>query len=129
MKKNLDAPFENLEMMRSLLYEDIDLAAELHRNSNSEATRRILVRSYFTLFEGEIYALKQAILSFEYLLSPLPQTHSSNSYIRLFTEEEKAMLEEFSYDMSSGGKARKVNYYPRIPENVKFTFNMFCPIS
>lgn len=126
MKKDLEAPFRNLEMMRSLLYQDIDLAADLHRKLNTEATRRILVRAYFTLFEGEIYALKQTILSFEYVLSHIPQTHNSNSYIRLFTEEEKAMLEEFSYDMSSGGKARKIDYYPRMPENVKFTFNMFC---
>lgn len=118
---------ENFQQIADVLTEDVKQAEQLYQASPSEFSRRVLIKTLFTYLEGHLYAFKQTVLAFEYILNPFGNLipRASGSYIVLFSDEEKAMLQEFTYDMGSGGKARQRDYFPKLEENVKFLVQVF----
>lgn len=123
---NIEA-FQNFNRITSVLLEDVQLARSQYQQTPTEYSRRVFVKTLFTYLEGHLYAFKQSVRAFEYALNPYGDIipHAPNSWIVLFTEEEKAMLEEFTYDMGSGGKARKRLFCPQFEDNVKFLVRVF----
>jgi hypothetical protein len=119
--------YKNFLQITDVLEEDIRLARTQCQQTISEYSKRVLIKTIFTFFEGHLYAFKQAILAFEYILNPWKNLvpGAKESRMVLFTEEERAMLEEFTFAMDSGGKARKRDYYPKFEDNIKFTVQIF----
>ena len=123
----MNPAFEEFQRVASLLLGDIDAAAELHRRAATEFSKRTLIKTSFTYLEGHLYAFKQAVLALEHVLVPIliPSSRVTDSRIILFSDEERAMLEEFSYDLGSGGHARRKTYHPKLTDSIKFTANVF----
>jgi hypothetical protein len=118
---------QNFLQIADVLEEDIKLARVECQQAPSEYSKRVLIKTIFTLCEGHLYAFKQAVLAFEYILNPWENLvpGAKESRMVLFTEEERAMLEEFTYVMGSGGKACKQVYYPKFKDNMKFVAEIF----
>src|SRR5436190_1440643 len=93
--------FEEFDRVVAALGADVHSADTLHVTAPSDFTARTLVKTCFTFLEGHLYAFKQTVLSLEYVLNPfgglIPRARESR--IVLFTEAEKAMLKEFTYDL------------------------------
>lgn len=119
--------FKEFRQVAGVLLEDINAATALHRNAATEFSKRTLIKTSFTYLEGHLYAFKQAVLALEHVLVPMsiPSSRVVNSRVILFTDQERAMLEEFTYDLSSGGHARRKTYYPKLTDSIKFTTNVF----
>jgi len=113
------------EKLVDILLSDVREAEKAHRLLSTDFTRRTLVKTLFTYLEGHLFAFKQLLLSLEYQLAPALPYPRMETKIVLYSEEERAMLEEFSYDLASGGRARRHTYNPRFGDNVKFAFSMF----
>lgn len=113
------------ERVRAVLWEDVIFAKESAANSPGEASLRSLIRAYFAFLEGDLFAFKQIILSMEKHLVRFSLPDPAETRMVIFSDEEKAMLKEYSYDLASGGKARKTSYHPRLADNIKFALRMF----
>lgn len=121
----MNAAIDQFKNVQQALTDDVAAAKGLHAARESDFTRRMVVKTMFTYLEGHLYALKQVILDFEHILNPWQLQGIKDSRIVLFTDEERAMLEEYTYDLSSGGVARKTLYLPRFADNIKFAFTLF----
>ncbi|HZL78243.1 MAG TPA: hypothetical protein VFC17_05270 [Candidatus Limnocylindrales bacterium] len=119
---------ENLQQIDNTLGTDVEKAQKLYVSSPSDFSKRVLVKTIFTYLEGHIYAFKQTVLAMEEILKhPMSGLipRSVKSWVALFSDQEKAMLQEFTYEMGSGGKACKRNYSPRFEDNIKFLIKTF----
>ena len=90
---------------------------------NSHFAKRILIRTLFTYLEGCLHARKQETLALEEILCAY-QFPRGESRILIFSEAEKHMLRETTFDLS-GSKARETTYYPKLGDNIKFTLTLF----
>lgn len=118
---------QNFLQIADVLEADIKLARGQCQQEPSEYSKRMLIKTVFTFCEGHLYAFKQAVLAFEYILNPWKNLvpGAKESRMVLFTDEERAMLEEFTFAMGSGGKACKQVYYPKFKDNIKFVVQIF----
>jgi hypothetical protein len=119
---------ENLQQIDVTLGTDVEEAQKLYVNSPGEFSKRVLVKTIFNYLEGHLYAFKQTVLAMEEILKhPMSGLHprSVKSWVALFSDEEKAMLQEFTYEIGSGGKARKRDYFPRLTT----TLNLWSRLS
>ncbi|MGA2801715.1 MAG: hypothetical protein ABSE97_05015 [Verrucomicrobiota bacterium] len=89
---------QNFLQIADVLEEDIQLARTQCRQAPSEYSKRVLIKTIFTFFEGHLYAFKQVVLAFEYILHPLKNLvpGAKESRMVLFTKEERAMLKGFT---------------------------------
>jgi len=118
--------FEKFRQITTILLADVEASRLLYAISLNDFSRRSGVKTLFTYLEGHLYAFKQATLALECELlpcSPLPGMRETR--IVIFSDEEKAMLEEFTYEMSGSGKARRQTYYPRFEDNIRFIIRAF----
>jgi len=112
--------FEKFDQITTLLLADVEEGRKLYKTSPSDFARRAGIRALFTYLEGHLYAFKQATLALESVIVPIgPLPGLRDARIVIFSEEEKAMLEE-----SGGGKASRPTY-PRFEDNVKFVIRAF----
>jgi hypothetical protein len=120
--------FENFRQISEILLDDVETSLQLYEKTPNDFSRRTRVKALFTYLEGHLYAFKQATRALEYeLAAPFSGLvlGGHGAHILIFSEEEKAMLEEFTYDLSSGGQARKRNHIPRFEDNIRFVIRAF----
>ncbi len=114
---------EEFNLIGKALTDDLHEIVRIRGTPPSACMRRLYMRTLFTSFEGRLYALKQFILSLEQSLLPwkLPR---GTGHVVLFTDEQRAMLKEFTYKLTSGGEAQIATYYPKFSDSFKFTMNV-----
>jgi hypothetical protein len=116
---------KNFLQITDVLEEDIRLARVQCKQAPGEYSKRVLVKTIFSFFEGHLYAFQQVVLAFEYILNPLKNLLPSAKASRmvLFTEEERAKLEGFTFVVGKDGKT--CNRYLKFKENIKSTMQIF----
>lgn len=121
--------FIQFKKLEDTLIEDAEEAQRRYSQDPSDFNARMLVKTLFTYVEGHLYAFKQVTLALEEVLAPpfppADPTRRRSKYVVLFSDEERAMLEEFTYRLDSSGRAVKSDYYPRFPDSFKFTVAAF----
>jgi hypothetical protein len=121
----LHISIDKFRKVSAILLADVEIATHHHQSAPTDYTRRTLAKTLFTYLEGHLFSFKQAVLAFEEILAISPPSSTMKSRVNLFTVEERATLEEFTFDLSSGGRARKQTYYPRLTDSIKFTVDVF----
>ena len=115
---------KNFLQIADILEDDIRLARAQNQQAPSEYSKRVLIKTIFTFFEGHLYAFKQVVLAFEYILNPGKNLvpGAKESRMVLFTEEERVYLEGFVF-VGSNEKARK--QYLKFKDDIKSTAQIF----
>src|SRR5208282_2141278 len=116
---NAKETLNNFLQIADVLEKDVQLARAQCGQAPSEYSKRVLIKTIFSFFEGHLYAFKQVVLAFEYILNPLKNLvlGAKASRMVLFSEEERAMLEGFT------GKERKNHL--KFKDNIKFAVQIF----
>src|ERR1035441_2252255 len=114
---------EEFNLIGKALTDDLHEIVRIRGTPPSVCMRRLYMRTLFTSFEGRLYALKQFILSLEQSLA-FRQFPRGVGQIILFTDEQRAMLKEFTYKLTSGGEAEIATYHPKFPDSFKFAMNL-----
>jgi hypothetical protein len=114
---------EEYNRIDKMLTDDLNEIVRVRGTAPTASLCRLFMRTLFTSFEGRLYALKQFILSLEQSLALLSFPRGT-AHVVLFTEEERAMLKEFTYKLTSAGEAEVANYYPRFADSYKFTMKI-----
>ena len=115
---------KNFLQIADILEDDVQLARAQNQQAPSEYSKRVLIKTIFAFFEGHLYAFKQVVLAFEYILNPLKNLvpSANESRMVLYTEEERTNLEGFTF-VSSDEKAHK--QYLKFKANIKSTVRIF----
>jgi hypothetical protein len=106
-----------------MLADDVQEVIRMFRASPTECMRRTYAKTAFTFLEGDLYAFKQLILALEKILTLWIPPRGA-SHIVLFTEEQRAMLKEFTYEITNDGEARQTTYRARFTDSFKFVVNV-----
>ena len=96
------------------ILEDAQWAEEALDKEDNQFTRRAYVRNIFSMIEGSIWVLKQVVLH-----APV-----ENGKIKRLSVAEYALLDDKTYELKSNGEPKELVKHLKLPENVRFTFNI-----
>jgi metal-sulfur cluster biosynthetic enzyme len=100
--------YREYEELTRGLGQDVSKALIRMEDEDTQTNRRIFIRSFFAMVEGELYALKQIILK---------RHESSKSDLSM---ADVAMLKEETYSLKNSGKPHIRPQYVGTKENLKF---------
>jgi len=96
-----------------VLLEDAGVAEEYLEHHDSQFSRRAYIRSIFAYIEGTVWNLKQVCLNAK-----------PAKGIRKMTPSEYTLLTEKTYELKNNGEPKAQSKFLRLPENIRFTFNL-----
>lgn len=97
------------------IIEDALWAESALDREDNKFTRRAYIRSLFSMIEGTVWILKQTVL-----VAPV-----RGGGPKRFSPAEYALLSDKTYDLDRNGEPKEQVKFLKLPENVKFTFNIF----
>ena len=83
--------------------------------ANAQYERRIYARVLFAYIEGSIYLLKRVLL----------KLHEMNPQIAFFTDAERSLLLECSYEIDVRGRPQEKQIKLKTLSNIVFTLNLY----
>ncbi len=115
-----DSPLSQLVVdVSDVLKQDLDFFVDLlSKDIADQILRRMYARTFIAYVESVLSSLKTAVVE-------EIQDCSLSAGIR-FTDAEKAMLEEKSFELSNKGEAISRPYFASIDRNLKFTFTAYA---
>jgi hypothetical protein len=96
------------------MLEDARWAEEALNKDDNQFTRRAYIRNVFSMIEGSIWVLKQIVLH-----APVER-----GKIKRLSAAEYALLSDKTYELKSNGETKELVKHLKLPENVRFTFNV-----
>src|SRR5580700_4680078 len=107
-----DPAIDEFNRINKILTDDLHEIVRLRGQPPTDCMRRLYIRTLFTYFEGNLYALKQCVLALEQILVPWTFPRGTTQIV-LLTDAQRAMLGEFTYRITSAGEAQRSTYHPR----------------
>lgn len=104
----LTPQFEPYRGLIEFLFEDLKGLAQ-HANEDTEAQRRNKIKTTFSCIEGFVNLAKQFLL---------------DNFAQRYTPKEVSALQETNVQINEKGDLHDRDYYPRVNENLLFTFKM-----
>lgn len=96
------------------ILEDALWAESALNSEDNKFTRRAYIRSLFSMIEGTVWILKQTVLH-----APV-----RDGKPKRLSPAEYALLSDKTYDLTSSGEPKEQTKFLKLPENVRFTFNI-----
>ena len=103
----------NDSLIKELGRDVINANNQLNNDPENQFFRRTIIRTIFADIEGKTSILKQMI----YAVYEFGQIE--------LLPEELALLKEESYELENNGKIKIKDKFLRLPENIRFTVNLF----